>query len=140
MEKNAMEEAGTRIREVIAEEMGVGLETVKMGLIDIYGVFFTWVYGTIKRFIRFILLLWLKYARNARFLIWEKTEKILTVQQAIDAITAKLPWFASGSTYENTTSDRGILFLFFQKICYSGSTPDFQLKGGLSWANLWRWK
>ena len=36
-----MEEAGTRIREVIAEEMGVGLETVKMGLIDIYGVFFT---------------------------------------------------------------------------------------------------
>ena len=46
------------------------------GLIDIYGVFFTWVYGTIKRFIRFILFLWLKYARNARFLIWEKTEQI----------------------------------------------------------------
>lgn len=83
MEKDNMTEAGTRIREVIAEELNIELENVTNE---------SSFKGDLK--VDSLDMVELLMTLEEEFSIEipeEEAEKILTVQQAIDAITAKLP-------------------------------------------------
>ncbi|EKD30049.1 MAG: acyl carrier protein [uncultured bacterium (gcode 4)] len=87
MKKGNIAEAGTRIREVIAEELDIELENVKNE---------SSFKGDLK--VDSLDMVELLMTLEEEFEISipeEEADKILTVQQAIDAITAKLQWSAS---------------------------------------------
>lgn len=83
MKESNIAEAGTRIREIIAEELDIELENVTNE---------SSFKGDLKvDSLDMVELLMTLEEEFAIEIPEEEAEKILTVQQAIDAITAKLP-------------------------------------------------